>query len=209
MNATGIEKLALVEWAVANRALEGQTVSGDLHVVKSFGYGVLLAAIDGVGHGEEAASAACAAAEVLKKNAAESVISLAKRCHEGIAKTRGVVMTLASVNALDNTVTWLGIGNVEGRLLRAESDGSHPCEHVLLRNGLVGLQLPPLHAGVLPLSPGDILVFATDGIHAGFDQEINPAESIKQIADHIMERHFKGTDDALVLVSRYAGITHE
>ena len=30
-----------------------------------------------------------------------------------------------------------------------------------------------------------------------------------QIADRIMSRHFKGTDDALVLVARFLGTGHE
>jgi hypothetical protein len=118
-------------------------------------------------------------------------------------------MTVASLNALDNTVTWLGVGNVEGRLLRADAGNTHPCESVLLRNGLVGLQLPALHAGVLSLSPGDLLVFATDGIRTGFEQGLDRTEPPQQMADQILNQHFKGSDDALVLVARYIGIPHE
>ncbi|HXE41852.1 MAG TPA: hypothetical protein VN516_02420, partial [Candidatus Baltobacteraceae bacterium] len=69
----------------------------------------------------------------------------------------------------------------------------------------VGYQLPSLQASVVPISHGDLLVFATDGVHAGFDQRTNLTETPKQIADGIMSRHFKGTDDALVLAVRYLG----
>jgi hypothetical protein len=31
------------------------------------------------------------------------------------------------------------------------------------------------------------------------------SDSPQQIADRILKRHFKGTDDALVLVARYVG----
>lgn len=189
--------------------MEALSASGDVQVIKAFDQGVLLAVIDGVGHGDEAAAAARAAAEILEKHAHESVIALVKRCHEAIARTRGAVMTVASVNTLDHTITWLGVGNVEGRLLRADAGDSHSTESVLLRNGLVGLQLPALHAGVLPLTPGDLLIFATDGIRTGFDQELNQAEPPQQIADQILNQHFKGSDDALVLVARYVGAPHE
>src|SRR2546428_12006154 len=52
-----LDKL-IVEWGVASQTLAGEVQSGDKHVVKSFPHGALLAAIDGLGHGEEAAAAA-------------------------------------------------------------------------------------------------------------------------------------------------------
>jgi phosphoserine phosphatase RsbX len=200
-----MEKTDLLDWSVASRPMAGQAVSGDLHVVEFFGDGILLAVIDGVGHGQEAQAVAEAAADVLKNNTGESVISLVKRCHAALTATRGAVMTLAAVDIPGNTVTWMGVGNVEARLFRAETGVSPPCEHILLRGGLVGLQLPALQAVMMPLAPGDLLVFATDGIQQGFEARINLTESSKQIADGILSRHFKGTDDALVLAARYAG----
>ena len=205
MSSVVVEKSKLIEWAVAARPLAGQTVSGDLHVVETREGGVLLGVIDGVGHGREAGAAAQKAADTLKRHAGESVISLVTRCHEVLAGTRGAVMTLASVDALDHTVTWLGVGNVEARLFRTEAGISHPCEHILLRAGLIGLQLPALQASLMLLAPGDLLVFATDGIQTGFEGAINMTGPIQQIADGVLGRYFKGTDDALVLVGRYTG----
>ncbi|MGA9780053.1 MAG: SpoIIE family protein phosphatase [Verrucomicrobiia bacterium] len=180
-----------------------------MHLVERLHHGVLLAAIDGVGHGGEAILAAQTAAGVLKEHKQESVISLVRRCHEKLTKTRGVVMTLASLHALEGTLTWLGVGNVEGRLLRGEPGTGHPKENVLLRSGLVGYQLPVLQASVVPLSAGDVVIFATDGIRPGFAEEINLKESPKHIAENILNRYFNGTDDALVLVTRYLGMAHE
>src|SRR5437867_365164 len=48
----------LVHWAVATLALEGERESGDLHLVQPVTDGVLIAVVDGLGHGEEAAAAA-------------------------------------------------------------------------------------------------------------------------------------------------------
>jgi len=195
----------LVDWSVASRPIAGQTVSGDLHLVKPCGPGVLLAAIDGVGHGDEATAAARVAANILERDAGKSVITLVKECHEALLNTRGVVMTLAMLNAVDDTVTWLGVGNVEGRLLRADASAVPPSEHVLLRGGMIGYQLPALHASVFPVSPGDLLIFATDGLHSGFSSAINHIEPPKLMAARILVQYFKGTDDALVLVARYLG----
>jgi serine phosphatase RsbU (regulator of sigma subunit) len=198
-----------VEWSVAARPLAGEAVPGDMHLVKGFEDGALLAVVDGLGHGEEAVVAAQAAISVLQAQAEESVVFLVKSCHAALAKTRGVVMTLASVRFSDRTLTWLGVGNVEGRLLRADSAASHPSESVLLRSGLVGYQLPVLQADVLPIAVGDLLIFATDGVQAAFDEGISLADSTRTIADRILSRCFKGTDDALVLVARYLGRPHE
>jgi serine/threonine protein phosphatase PrpC len=205
MDTTTLEKTNLIEWAVAARPMDGQAVSGDLQVVEPVERGVLAAVIDGVGHGEEAGAAAQKAADILKKHAGESVISLVRRCHAALAETRGAVMTLVSLDAPDDTMTWMGVGNVEGRLLRAESSAGYLCEGVLLRNGLVGYQLPALQASVTSILPGDLLVLATDGIHADFDRGIVLHEKVEQIAQKILSRNFKGNDDALVLVVRYLG----
>jgi serine phosphatase RsbU (regulator of sigma subunit) len=209
MNPGVIQNRSLIDFGVATRPLAGQTVSGDLHLVTPINHGVLLATVDGVGHGEEATVAAQMAVAILEKHAQESVISLVKRCHEVLTKTRGVVMTLASLNAVENTITWLGVGNVEGLLLRADANATHPSEGVLLRGGLVGYQLPTLQANVIPVAPGDLLVFATDGIRDDFPEGLTPTESPQQIADRILNRYLKGNDDALVLVARFLGIKNE
>lgn len=195
----------LLDWHWAARPIDGEQAPGDLHLVKSFPRGVLVAVMDGVGHGEEAIVAARCATDILMRDPGASVIVLIQRCHEALKQTRGVVMTVASFDSVDQTITWLGVGNVEARLLRCSSDPSHSSEHALLRGGLVGLNLPPLHASVVPVAPGDLLVLATDGIRAEFDQSIDSREPARVIADNILKRHFKGTDDALVLAARYLG----
>jgi hypothetical protein len=49
------------------------------------------------------------------------------------------------------------------------------------------------------------LVFATDGIQAGFDEAIRTIGTPQQIAEGILSRHARQVDDALVLAVRYAG----
>ncbi|HEY2329655.1 MAG TPA: SpoIIE family protein phosphatase [Verrucomicrobiae bacterium] len=203
------DERAVMDWSVAARPVSGQSVSGDLHLLKQFENRILVAVVDGIGHGDEAAMAARRAVEILDHHATEPVIALVQRCHEALLQTRGVVLTVAKLNTAENTMTWLGVGNVEGRLLRADAVASHPRESVLLRGGMVGYQLPALQASVIPVAAGDLLILATDGIHPFFEDGINLSETPRQIADKILSRHFKGNDDALVLVARYLGVPHE
>ena len=58
MDPPTLEERALIQWSVAARTMPGQCVSGDLHLVKRWEHHLLLAVIDGVGHGGEAAAAA-------------------------------------------------------------------------------------------------------------------------------------------------------
>lgn len=197
----------MIEWGAATFTLLGQTETGDRYVVTPFGPGTLVAAIDGLGHGDEAASAARLAASILALSPHESMITLVRRCHDQLRRTRGVVMSLASFNALDETMTWLGVGNVEGRLLRANRDSGPPCEFLLLRGGVIGGELPSLDATVIPVVPGDTLVFATDGVALPSIPQVLPRERAQAAAEHILAKQKKETDDALVVVARWVGTT--
>src|ERR1700681_4729879 len=131
-----------VEYGISNFVLPGQDESGDHHLVCCSRTGILIAAIDGIGHGEEAANAANAAVSILKAAAHEPVISLVQRCHDGLRSTRGVVMSLASIDPEHGMMTWLGVGNVQGVLMRSDAKKGGMQESLLLRAGVVGSQLP-------------------------------------------------------------------
>ena len=209
MQRTVVSTGPLVTWGVAARALPGQAVSGDLHLVKSFADRVLIAALDGIGHGEEAAAAARTAVDTLEKHVGQSPDALVKLCQAALIKTRGAALTVASVDGRTGTLAWLGVGSVEARLLRAEPRPGADPERVILRGGVVGYQIPELRVSTLPIAAGDMLIFTTDGVAPGLQKEWAREDSPEQIASRIMEQNFKGTDDALVLVVRYLGMNHE
>jgi hypothetical protein len=192
-----------VEWGQAARALSGP--SGDLAIVRAFDHGALVAVVDGLGHGSEAAHASRAAAEQLEQHSDESPIALLRRCHQALRGTRGAVMSLACFNTRDDTMTWIGVGNVEGVLMRAQPVQGSARETVLLRGGVVGYDLPPLQAFVVAVAPGDTLVFATDGVRPEFMSGLRPSIPPARQAEELMARYGKATDDALILVVRYLG----
>ncbi len=205
MRDASVEVRPLIDWGVATLALAGEAESGDLHLVKPVGRGVLVAAVDGLGHGADAAAAARAAVTALDRHGDEFLIPVVRKCHEALIGTRGVVLSLAYLDGAKRTLTWLGIGNVEGVLLHADARARRARGSLVTRGGIVGSELPPLRADVQPVAPGDLLIFATDGIRGGFAEGLPTDATPQQLADHILARHGKGTDDALVLVARYAG----
>jgi negative regulator of sigma-B (phosphoserine phosphatase) len=188
----------MIEWAAAGAALHMNEPSGDLACVHPFEDGVLIAVIDGLGHGPEAAAAARAADVVLRQNPSAEPTRLFERCHEALRPTRGAAMTIASLRR-PAEMTWIAVGNVEGILVGATR------EAVIARGGIVGHRLPPLKPRSITLSPGDTLVFATDGIAAAFADRLDVDGTPTALADAILARHRKGTDDALVVVARWRG----
>src|SRR5438034_854383 len=140
----------MAEYGVAKFVLPGEGESGDQHLVCCNENGILVAAIDGIGHGAEAANAAKAAITVLRNGVGEPIIPLVVTCHERLRATRGVVLSIASVDVSHGLMTWLGVGNVHGVLVRADKKSTQ--ETLLLRGGVIGDHLPQLQAAVHPVA---------------------------------------------------------
>lgn len=198
-------KVAPVDLGIASFTPSDQVESGDLSVAQCNPDRALLAAIDGIGHGKSAAEAARVAAATLESFDGGSLESLVQKCHEALRPTRGVVLSLALIDFQLGTLTWLGIGNVQGVLVRSttsEHNGNHA---LLLRPGVVGSRLPLLQTMTLPISRGDTLGFATDGIRSDFSEDLFPHETPQRSADRILAKHCKGNDDALIFIARFLG----
>ncbi|MGH8372264.1 MAG: SpoIIE family protein phosphatase [Gammaproteobacteria bacterium] len=196
----------IVEYASAGYTLPGQEESGDRHIIMPISNGVLIAIVDGLGHGHEAAVAAKLAITNIKHHAHQyNLIGLAEYCHATLSNTRGVVMNLAKLDSLQGTMTWLGIGNVEGRLMLKTRNADFAQQTLLLRSGVVGQNLPKLLTSTTRISRGDVLIFATDGIQTDFSDNLKVDGSVEDIAQYISSHYYKKTDDALVTVIRYMG----
>jgi anti-sigma regulatory factor (Ser/Thr protein kinase) len=195
----------ILSWGSAGMAITGELTSGDRGVFVPFPGGALVAVIDGLGHGHEAAKASLRAEQALLAAPYAPVVELMTQCHEQLKGTRGAVISLASFDGEHDTMSWLGVGNVEGLLVRAGEGNAD--EAVAMRGGTVGFKLPPLTPRTLKVHPGDTLVFATDGIRHGFKAEVIPPRQPQEIADAILHGFGKTTDDALVMVARYAGMS--
>src|SRR5690242_15989422 len=102
MTAVAAGSLPLLDFGVASSIAPGESVSGDLHLVADTARGFLVAAIDGLGHGQEAFSAAATAVEILRAHRNEGVIHLMQLCHDSLRGTRGVVMSLVSIDVIED-----------------------------------------------------------------------------------------------------------
>jgi negative regulator of sigma-B (phosphoserine phosphatase) len=195
----------VLERGVAELAHQGEARSGDLAVFAPSKKGGLVAVIDGLGHGDAAADAAEEAAEILTTYVELPPQDLLERCHQQLRNTRGAVMTLAWFDLEARSMRWTGVGNVEARFVRAGDDANARFDSPVVLGGVVGFNLPQVRLGTIPLEPGDAVVFATDGVAPDFSTVLESGVPAQQLAKRVLERHGKGTDDALAAVVRYLG----
>ena len=198
----------LVEWGVTTRCRRGEAISGDLAVVILRPEGALVAGIDGLGHGREAARAASRAAEVVRASASQDLVLLAERCHAALRGTRGAAISLAFVSSSTSEMTWLGVGNVEGRVLSGDPSTKRRLKGSLaLQRGVPGHELPAMRTATLGVRPGDVLALATDGIRAAFADSLDITGSTQAISERILTEHRRSADDdALAVAVRYLGL---
>jgi len=191
-----------LEWASARSVARGQIESGDDVCVRAFPHQMLVAVLDGLGHGTAAADVTRVGVDLIERAPNPDVLTLVRECHRRLTGTRGVVMSLALFDAQVETMTWIGVGNVSGALW---SSRSRCPSTLLLRGGLVGTRLPQLKTTVVPVEAGDTLVFATDGVGREIDTRVLQGPTLQVIADRVLRECGSTADDALVLVARYRG----
>ncbi|ORW48684.1 stage II sporulation protein M [Mycobacterium paraense] len=196
-----------IEWARAGRPMPSEFMSGDQGIAVDLdGEAALFGLVDGLGHGPEAATAALRAVDAVKRASSERLEVLVQLCHRILGGTRGVAMTLARIDFATNTLAWTGVGNVTADLVAKAPTGVAIRSSARLTAGIVGYRIPEIRpAQTLPIRPGDLLVISTDGIAEDFLEHIDFAAHAVVIAEELLGKHAKETDDAMVLAARHRG----
>ena len=122
------------------------------------------------------------------------------RCDVMLRSDRGAVMTAVLLRADEPLIRYLGVGNVQAVVVRGDNRAVR--EWLLIRSGVLGSGLGPLEARALAVRPGDVVVLATDGVHAAYASSIDPLQTVDRIAQAVLDTHATGKDDALVLAAR-------
>lgn len=195
----------LFECGLAALTYRGEKESGDRHLVATSDRGALVAVIDALGHGHEASQAADVAAGVLAQYAHEIPRLLVERCHAEMRGSRGAAISLASFDWQQGAMTWLAVGNVMGVLVYADAKIDARVQSLVLRGGVVGDRLPELRHSMAPVSRGDTLILATDGVCSDFTEMLPSASEPQPLAERILGDYARRHDDAMVLVFRYNG----
>jgi hypothetical protein len=183
--------------------MAGHGDSGDLGLVHPYEGGAVIAVIDAIGHGDEAAANARASRDIITQDPEAPPFTLVARCHAGLRGTHGVVLGIASVDLRHGSLRWLGVGNVRGLVLRGAPRAERARDELLLRAGVVGVtEFQSLQTSLLPWRERDTLILATNGIHPNFADTPVFARALQALAEQILANHCRGADDALVLAAR-------
>ncbi|MCV7090876.1 SpoIIE family protein phosphatase [Mycobacterium interjectum] len=187
--------------------MPSESTSGDRGIAVDLdGKAALFGVVDGLGHGPEAATAALRAVDAVERASSERLEILIELCHRMLAGTRGVAMTLARLDFATNKLTWTGVGNVTADLVAKAPTGIEVRSSARLAAGIVGYRIPEIRpAQALSIRPGDLLVISTDGIAEDYLEHIDFAAHAVVIAEELLGKHAKETDDAMVLTARHRG----
>ena len=200
-------RIGPIEWARAGRPLPSEYTSGDRGIAVDLdGEAALFGLVDGLGHGPDAATAALRAIDVVKSASSKRLEVLLQLCHRTLEGTRGVAMTLARIDFAAGTLEWTGVGNVAAELVAKAPTGLLVRSSARLTPGIIGYRAPEIRpAQVVSIRPGDLLVMSTDGIDEDHLEHIDFAASATSIAEELLGKHARETDDAMVLTARHRG----
>ncbi|MBW3548854.1 MAG: serine/threonine-protein phosphatase [Actinobacteria bacterium] len=192
-----------LEWAVCASAYPGQQRSGDDHLISHSDAGTVVAVVDALGHGDEAADVAELALVSLRQTVGRSPAAALTACHAALRGSRGAAITVVQFQPDLHRLLWAAVGNVDAAVIQPGSRRGSPKRWwAPLRGGVVGDRLPPLRDSRLPLPDRGVLVAATDGIATAFADAADPSLPVDRLARRLHEDHARSDDDALVLVAR-------
>lgn len=179
-------------------AAPGERVCGDSWGSRRIGELTMLLVADGLGHGPDAATAADAAVAVLESCRSTSPAEVLEQAHQAMRQTRGAAALLLSWPPDGTRVVFSGAGNVLARFVSGLEDRSLMSQH-----GTLGVQIRRLQDVSCEWPEHAVLVVHSDGIVSRWSLagalgllQCDPAV----IAGWILRDHFRGRDDATVVV---------
>jgi phosphoserine phosphatase RsbX len=181
----------------ASRAMPGEAVCGDRHLVVRREHQALIVVADGLGHGPQAGAAAEAACEVARAQPALGLTDLIRVCDQRLRGTRGAAVALLRIDAREHRLDHLAVGNVE--VVARSAEVIRP----ICVPGVVGGHIRKLFEQSFTLTPGDCVVCFTDGISTRFEVDRYRGRDAQVIASAILNEWGKGHDDATCVVVTY------
>lgn len=190
------------EVAAWGRPHPHESVSGDQMWWTQRDGGVLIALIDGLGHGLDAHHAAELAVAALKRAPDTTDLPrLLGLVDQAVRSSRGVAATL--VHQVGSTLRWAGVGNVAVRVA-----SGHEVRRLDPQPGVLGARrrcAPSVRLFEESVSPTEVVLMHTDGLQDRFHPRDHPGALGRpplSLAAWLVDRLARPTDDTLVAVLR-------
>jgi anti-sigma regulatory factor (Ser/Thr protein kinase) len=187
-------------WGGMTRPAEGHTENGDAYVIRSEGDRLLLAMIDGLGHGQAAEDSARAAVAAIDRNLMQPVETIIRATHDALHMMRGAVMGLAVVDRAAGTVEYAGIGNTDFRII-----GGRERLRFISLNGTLGSRLDRIKVFKEAMPKVATMIMATDGISERWEPDNYPGligMHPQLFCATVMRDFSRPNDDATILCGR-------
>jgi anti-sigma regulatory factor (Ser/Thr protein kinase) len=175
-----------------------ERVSGDAATLRWIGDLVLIALVDGLGHGAAAAAIAKRAESALDSTQGIDVLMIIEEVHEALRPTSGAAVAVALIDAAQRSYEAAAVGNVRVRIL-GDSD-----RRLDWTEGTVGSDYRTPNVTTGRLGDATLLLYS-DGVADHFEARDYPgirSDSPTMAARIIVERFGKDHDDASCVVLR-------
>jgi hypothetical protein len=183
-----------------SRPLPGFVECGDTFVIELLpgkpAGGLLVALVDGLGHGNEAGVAAQAAARTVLGNRELPPDQILRHCDRQLHPTRGAAMAVLRLEA-DGRGEFCGIGNIE-----VQSLAGQPASLFCLP-GIVGHSVRTLRTMPFTMQSGDIYCLHSDGVSGRGNLRACLPGSPRTVARRIVDACGRAHDDATAVVVGY------
>lgn len=186
---------------IYGRPYPGEEISGDHACFVRDDSSLLLGVVDGLGHGPFARIPAELAIATQRAHPLSSLEQIVDSCHIALDGTRGAVMSTARLDEAYSALTTACVGNVSVRLYGPQL--SHRFAESSFVLGARGQKIRPA-LGARTLAKRDVVVMFTDGLLSRFELE-SELDLLREhpivIAQRLVERFARGSDDVCVLVA--------
>lgn len=183
------------------RPCTGETVCGDGHAVHNGGSSLVVAVVDGLGHGPCAHEASQAFLGYVAENRDTPVDQLMMEAHKAITGTRGAAAALIRIDLEHASLHFCGVGNIHFHSL-ADGASMHPVS----APGIVGHRLRKVVPYRFDMPRKGLFAVCSDGISSRLRLEEIPGDDPQAIADGVLASHGKDHDDATCVVVSYDSV---
>jgi anti-sigma regulatory factor (Ser/Thr protein kinase) len=191
---------ASVRTGVVCVPIAGETACGDAWMVIPRDGVVLVAVVDGLGHGEPAAIAADEAARVIRASRETSPLALVHAVHGPLRATRGAALAVAAIQPDRRTVAFAGIGNISAAIHTPDGTRS-----LASHNGTVGHAMRTVQEFTYEWPAQATLIMHSDGINTRWRLDAYPGlqhYDPSLLAAVLFRDAARGRDDATVVAVR-------
>lgn len=180
--------------------VQGESVCGDGLAVYGHDRRYMCIAVDGLGHGLNAAEATAVAVRVFQENSDKTPERIVHRLHSALRATRGAVVGVAEIDLERRKIRYCGVGNISGSIL-----GDGKSQSLVSHNGTVGHLMTRTAELEYDFPPKSILILHSDGVTSQWSLEKYAGLRHRHpgVIAGVLYRDFKrGRDDASILAIR-------